>query len=178
MNQTVTLFPVDHSSSSKPLHTLSVYVNNKPGVLMRVCQVFSRRGYNIESLVVSHGRKNNLSRMTINVDGESDKLTQIIQQINKLVDVVRCVEHDEHSVLSQELTLVKIKSSPESFLDISHAVMHVDGKIFDKTDDCVIASLTATPSIIDWALKVLSKFEITEIIRTGQVVMVRNDGDT
>lgn len=165
----------DAIHSSLAQHTLSVYVNNKPGVLMRICQVFSRRGYNIESLVVSHGRHGHLSRMTIGVDGKKEKLKQIIQQINKLIDVIHCTEYNEHDVVSKELALIKIKATPEMFIGLSDVVRHAEGNIIDKTDTYVIASFSGNSDRVDWALRLLSKFEIIETIRTGRVVMVRSD---
>ena len=78
---------------SGPSHTLSVLVSNEPGVLMRICQVFSRRAFNIDSLVVSEGRNANFSRMTIGISGDPQGLSQIIMQVNKLIDVIHCFEH-------------------------------------------------------------------------------------
>ena len=75
------------------IHTLSIFVNNKAGVLMRICQVFARRGYNIESLVVSQGRDPHFSRMTIGLKGAPEGLEQIIKQVSKLIDVIHCYEH-------------------------------------------------------------------------------------
>lgn len=159
-------------------HTLSVHVNNKPGVLMRICQVFSRRGYNIESLVVSHGRHNSLSRMTIGVEGEKEKLGQIIQQMNKLIDVIHCTEHDDATTLNKELALVKIKINQQNFVDVSNVVVRVDGKIVDKQDNYIIASIVGDSSNVDWSVKMLSQFEVTETIRTGKIVMAKSDTDT
>ena len=73
-----------------PPHTLSILVNNQPGVLMRICQVFSRRGFNIDSLVVSEGRNPSFSRMTIGISGDPNGLHQIIMHVNKLIDVIHC----------------------------------------------------------------------------------------
>ena len=85
------------------LHTLSVYVNNKAGVLMRICQVFARRGFNIESLVVSQGRDSRFSRMTIGITGNPQGLDQIIKQVNKLIDVIHCSEHTAEDSVVKEL---------------------------------------------------------------------------
>ena len=81
--------------SRGPTHTLSVLVSNEPGVLMRICQVFSRRGFNIDSLVVSEGRNANFSRMTIGISGDPQGLSQIIMQVSKLIDIIHCSEHDD-----------------------------------------------------------------------------------
>ncbi|MEM9283699.1 MAG: acetolactate synthase small subunit, partial [Verrucomicrobiota bacterium] len=88
-------------------HTLSVLVNNEPGVLMRICQVFSRRGFNIDSLVVSEGRRAEFSRMTIGISGDPGGLEQIIKQVNKLIDVIHCYEHTAENAVVKEMLLVK-----------------------------------------------------------------------
>ena len=81
------------------IHTLSVYVNNQPGVLGRICAVFSRRGFNIESLVVSQTRDPRFSRMTIGISGQPEGLHQIIMQVNKLIDVIHCTEHTDRDAV-------------------------------------------------------------------------------
>ncbi len=95
--------PEETTRNTVPVHTLSVFVNNKAGVLMRICQVFARRGYNIDSLVVSRGRDKHFSRMTIGVSGDSSGLEQIILQVTKLVDVIHCVEHTRSDSVNKEL---------------------------------------------------------------------------
>ena len=95
-----------------PTHTLSILVNNQPGVLMRICQVFSRRGFNIDSLVVSEGRNANFSRMTIGVSGDPEGLSQIIMQVGKLIDVIHCFEHTSDNSVTKEMILIKIQCSP------------------------------------------------------------------
>ena len=95
------------TSSTEVIHTLSIFVNNKAGVLMRICQVFARRGYNIESLVVSQGRDANFSRMTIGLKGAPEGLEQIIKQVNKLIDVIHCYEHTAADAVVKEMLLIK-----------------------------------------------------------------------
>ena len=87
-------------------HTLSVFVSNKPGVLGRICAVFSRRGYNIDSLVVSQGADTRFSRMTIGISGDPQGLQQIILQVNKLIDVIHCHEHSDRDSVVKEMILV------------------------------------------------------------------------
>ncbi|NNL84842.1 MAG: acetolactate synthase small subunit, partial [Myxococcales bacterium] len=91
-------------------HTLSVFVNNKPGVLVRVALVFSRRGYNIESLVVSPAARGEFSRMTIVCTGDRETLEQIIKQLSKLIDVVHAVDHTGDDAVETEIALIKIES--------------------------------------------------------------------
>src|SRR6478736_7385258 len=97
--------------SRGPTHTLSVLVSNEPGVLMRICQVFSRRGFNIDSLVVSEGRNTNFSRMTIGISGDPQGLSQIIMQVGKLIDVIHCSEHNDQDAVVKEMIMVKFLAS-------------------------------------------------------------------
>ena len=94
---------------NKEIHTVSVYVSNQPGALARIAQVFSRRGYNIESLVVSPAFDGNFSRMTISCSGELEGLDQIIKQVDKLVDVLRCIDHTSDNSVVKEMGLIKIE---------------------------------------------------------------------
>ncbi len=116
--------PPEAEANTTPVHTLSVFVNNKAGVLMRICQVFARRGYNIDSLVVSRGRDKYFSRMTIGISGDPAGLEQIILQVSKLIDVIHCVEHTSSDSVNKELLLVKFlvekKDRTEALQIIDH----------------------------------------------------------
>ena len=102
--------PAQARALRRDLHTLSLYVNNKPGVLVRVALVFARRGYNIESLVVSPSVSGDFSRMTITCSGDPDTLEQIIKQLAKLIDVVHAVDHTGDHAYETEIALVKVRS--------------------------------------------------------------------
>ena len=102
------LVPTPAAAPRPPLHTISLFVNNKPGVLVRVCLVFSRRGFNIESLVVSAGAEGRFSRMTIVCSGNAEDLDQIIKQLAKLVDVVHAIDHTGDESYETEIALVKL----------------------------------------------------------------------
>ena len=99
-------------------HTVSIFVANKPGVLVRVAQVFSKRGYNIDSLVVSPGKDSSFSRMTVTAVGNPGTLSQIIMQLKKLVDVQHATEHQGQKVIEKELALVKVNTTNETRRDI------------------------------------------------------------
>ena len=99
-------------------HTLSVFVNNTPGVLMRITQVFARRGFNIDSLVVSEGRDDRFSRMTIGITGSSNGLEQIIKQLNKLIDVIRIGDHTTDDLVTREIALFKIRAGVDNRMEI------------------------------------------------------------
>jgi acetolactate synthase I/III small subunit len=160
------------------IHTLSVYVNNKPGVLGRICQVFSRRGFNIESLVVSQTRDPRFSRMTIGISGHPEGLDQIILQVNKLIDVIHCQEHSDKDSVVKEMVLIKISAAPNDRTEILQIVDHYGGKTVDLQDDSLICMITGNTDKLDAAVRLLSKFDIIETVRTGKVVMARGEAQT
>jgi len=154
-------------------HTVSVLVSNKPGVLGRICAVFSRRGYNIDSLVVSQGRDPRFSRMTIGISGAPGGLAQIILQMNKLVDVLHCHEHDDRDAVVREMVLIKVQTLAENRTEVLQIIEHYSGKTVDLQEDSLIAMIQGNSDKVDAALRMLSKFEIIETVRTGKVVMAR-----
>lgn len=160
-------------------HTLSVFVNNTPGVLMRITQVFARRGFNIDSLVVSEGRDDRFSRMTIGITGSSNGLEQIIKQVSKLIDVIHCIQHDADDSIVKELLLVKmVISDTESRTAALQIIDHFNGKTVDLTPTSMIAMLSGETSKLDAATNMFSDFEIIETVRTGKVVMARGASTT
>jgi acetolactate synthase-1/3 small subunit len=158
-----------------PVHTLSVFVNNKAGVLMRICQVFTRRGYNIDSLVVSHGRDEHFSRMTIGISGDPAGLEQIILQVTKLIDVIHCIEHTSSDSVTKELLLVKFIVAKKDRTEALQIIDHYGGKTIDLTPTSMIAMLNGDTTKIDAALTMFSQFEVIETVRTGKVVMARGE---
>ena len=160
-------------------HTLSVFVNNSPGVLMRITQVFARRGFNIDSLVVSEGRDDRFSRMTIGITGSSNGLEQIIKQVSKLIDVIHCVRHNADDSIVRELLLVKLViTDTESRTAALQIIGHFSGKTVDLTPTSMIAMLSGETSKLDAATRMFSDFEIIETVRTGKVVMARGASTT
>lgn len=152
-------------------HSLSVFVCNKPGVLMRICQVFSRRAYNIDSLVVSHSQDRAFSKMTISINGDPNGLDQIIKQVSKLIDVIECIEYSTDHSVTKELALIKIALKSDEFIEISRITDHFEGKTISLTNESVITMIHGDSERIDWAIQTLSKFELIEIIRSGKIVM-------
>lgn len=159
-------------------HTLSVYVTNKPGVLARISQTFARRGYNIESLVVSPGRDEQFSRMTIGVSGDPDMLEQIIKQLMKLIDVVHCIDHTFDNSVVQELGLIKMLCSPQERSEVLQIAEHFGCKTADLTKNSLILTITGSSQKIDALMEMLSVFEVIEMVRTGKVVMARGGSTT
>jgi len=163
---------------SGPVHTLSTLVNNQPGVLMRICQVFSRRGFNIDSLVVSEGRNPNFSRMTIGISGDPGGLHQIIMQVNKLIDVIHCYEHTSANSVTKEMVLIKIRCSPDERSQALQITEHFGGKTVDLTPTSTIVMINGDSPKIDAAVTMFSQFSIIETVRTGKVVMARGEQPT
>ena len=161
-----------------PMHTLSVLVSNQPGVLMRICQVFSRRGFNIDSLVVSEGRNANFSRMTIGISGDPQGLSQIIMQVSKLIDVIHCFEHTSENSVTKEMILIKLRCSPEERSMALQINEHFNGKTVDLTPTSMIVMLNGDSPKIDAAVTMFSQFNIIETVRTGKVVMARGEQPT
>lgn len=159
--------------NNKPIHTLSVYVTNKPGVLARVAQTFSRRGYNIESLVVSTAIDGNFSRMTIGVSGDADGLDQIIRQVSKLIDVLHCTDHTYDDVVVKEMGLVKISVSAEERSEALQIAEHFGCKTVDLTETSMILQAVGDPAKIDALVEMIEKFKIIELVRTGKVLLAR-----
>ncbi len=159
-------------------HTLSILVNNQPGVLMRICQVFSRRGFNIDSLVVSEGRNANFSRMTIGVSGDPEGLSQIIMQVGKLIDVIHCFEHTSDNSVTKEMVLIKIQCSPSERSMALQIAEHFNGKTVDLTPTSMIVMINGDSPKIDAAITMFSQFNIIETVRTGKVVMARGEQPT
>lgn len=165
------------NNHTESIHTLSVYVANKPGVLARVAQVFARRGYNIDSLVVSPSMDGRYSRMTIAAKGSLDGLDQIIQQVSKLVDVIHCTDHAFDSAVVNELALIKVAVSTNERTEALQVCEHFDAKTVDLTETSMIVMVTGGSEKVDACTGMLQKFNVVELVRTGKVVMARG-GDT
>ena len=160
-------------------HTLSIFVNNKAGVLMRICQVFARRGYNIESLVVSQVRDPHFSRMTIGLKGAPEGLEQIVKQVTKLIDVMHCYEHTTADAVVKEMLLIKfLVIDAQQRTDALQIIEHFNGKTVDLTPSSMTAMLTGDSPKVDAAVGMLSQFDIIETVRTGKVVMARGEQPT
>jgi len=160
-------------------HTLSMYVNNQPGVLMRICQIFARRAYNIDSLVVSQGRNPQFSRLTLGISGDPAGLPQIILQCDKLVDVIHCYEHTADDSVTREMGLVKVSvSGGEKRTEVLQIVEHFGGKTVDLSENSMIIRVEGASDKVDAAIRLLGNYDIIETVRTGKVVMARGEQAT
>jgi len=162
-------------NSNKAMHTLSVYVANKPGVLARIAQVFARRGFNIESLVVSPAVDGNFSRMTVSCSGDPEGLEQIIKQVSKLIDVLHCIDHTYDESVTKEMGLIKIAVDSEGRSEALHIAEHYGCKTVDLTPESMILQVVGNPDKIDALEEMIAKFKIIELVRTGKVVMSRGN---
>jgi acetolactate synthase-1/3 small subunit len=160
------------------IHTLSVYVANKPGVLARIAQVFARRGFNIESLVVSPAMDGKFSRMTIGLSGNPDMLDQIIKQVSKLIDVLTCKDHSDDEAVIRELALVKIRCGVERRSEALQVVEHFSCKTVDLTEKSMIIMATGDSEKVDAFINMIKMFDVVELVRTGKVLMVRGEEPT
>jgi acetolactate synthase I/III small subunit len=167
------LIPQATTSAKSPMHTISLFVNNKPGVLVRVALVFSRRGFNIESLVVSAGAEGRFSRMTIVCSGNADDLGQIIKQLAKLVDVVHALDHTGDESYETEIALVKIFSAIDSRTHLLQIAEHFKAKVVDYGNDSLILQVHGPSEKLDAFIDLLRPFKLAELVRSGKLLMAR-----
>ena len=160
------------------VHTISLYVSNKPGVLVRVALVFSRRGYNIESLVVSNAKEEGYARMTITCSGDEDVFEQIIKQLAKLVDVVRAEDHTDEDMVETEVALVKLAVPMESRTTVLQIAEHYRAKVVDYNADTVMLRVYGESRKLDNMMSLLSGFDLREVVRSGKIVMSRGSLQT
>jgi acetolactate synthase-1/3 small subunit len=154
-------------------HTLSVLVENKPGVLARVASLFSRRGFNIDSLAVGPTEHPEISRMTIVVNVEELPLEQVTKQLNKLVNVIKIVELDPEQSVQRELMLVKVKADLATRSHVLETVNLFRAKVVDVAPDAVTIEATGTADKLDALIRVLDPFGIKELVQSGMVAVGR-----
>jgi acetolactate synthase-1/3 small subunit len=161
------------SAGVQPEHVISLYVNNKPGVLVRVAIVFARRGYNIDSLVVSPGATNEFSRMTIACSGDPETLEQIISQLAKLVDVVHAIDHTGDQAYQTEIALVKLKCGLDERTQILQIAEHFNAKVVDYGTESLMLRVYGASEKLDTFIELLRPFGLEELVRSGKVLMAR-----
>lgn len=154
-------------------HTLSVLVENKPGVLARVSGLFSRRGFNIDSLAVGPTEHADISRMTIVVSLGDLPLEQVTKQLNKLVNVIKIVELDPAISVQRELLLVKVRADAQSRGAVLETIQLFRAKVVDVAPDAVTIETTGHPDKLSALLRVLEPFGIRELVQSGMVAVGR-----
>ncbi len=154
-------------------HTLSVLVENKPGVLARIAGLFSRRGYNIDSLAVGPTEHPEISRMTVVVDLEDSPLEQVTKQLNKLIEVLKVVELDPVASVQRELLLVKVRADLAGRSHVLETAQLFRAKVVDVSPDAVVIEATGNSEKLDALLRVLEPFGIKELVQSGMVAVGR-----
>jgi acetolactate synthase-1/3 small subunit len=154
-------------------HTLSVLVENKPGVLARIAALFSRRGFNIHSLAVGPTEHPAVSRMTLVVDAEDKPLEQVTKQLNKLINVIKIVELDPVQSVQRELLLLKVKADQDTRSHVLETVQLFRAKVVDVASDAVTIEATGSAEKLDALLRMLEPFGIRELVQSGVVAVGR-----
>lgn len=154
-------------------YTIAIIVENKPRVLMRIANLFSRRGFNIDSLVVGATDNVDYSRMTISVDGDEIVLEQVTKQLNKLINVIRVSRLDPEVSVERELAIIKVNAKTESRNEIMQIVSVFRAKIIDVSPNSIIVEVTGSENKVEAMVRLLRQFGIKEMARTGKVSMAR-----
>jgi len=154
-------------------HAISVFVNNKPGVLVRVALVFARRGFNIESLVVSPGVEDRFSRMTITCSGRKDDLLQVVKQVAKLVDVVHAIDHTADASYQVEIALLKLHCPLDQRTQVLQIAEHYKARVVDFGQDSLILQAHGSSEKLDALTELLRPFSLVELVRSGKLLMAR-----
>jgi acetolactate synthase-1/3 small subunit len=152
--------------------TLAVLVNNEPGVLSRVAGLFTRRGYNIHSLAVGPTEDNSISRITIVVEEDEQRLEQVTKQLHKLIDVLKITDLTYEERVERELALIKVKGDKRS--EILQIVDIFRAKIVDVSPKEVMVEVTGDMEKVDAFIQMLDSYGITEIVRTGKIALARS----
>lgn len=158
-------------------YVLSVLVRNSSGVLTRVSGLFSRRGFNIDSLTVGRTENSEISRMTIALNGGLEELEQFTKQLNKLEDVLRVLSLKPENSVYRELVLIKVKADAEQRASINEIVNIFRSKIVDISPETLTIELTGDESKINAHIKLLEEYEIKELVRTGVCALERGAND-
>jgi len=154
-------------------HTITVLVENKPGVLARVSGLFARRGFNIESLAVSITDDPTMSRMTIVVNGDNTVLEQITKQLNKLIDVIKVFDYTGEALVERELAMIKVNAEAKNRAELMQIVDIFRGKIIDISDKSFTIEVTGSVDKVTAIENLLAPYGILEMVRTGKIAMVR-----
>ena len=155
-------------------HTLSVMVENKPGVLARIAGLFSRRGFNIDSLAVGVTEDPDVSRMTITVNAAEHPIEQVTKQLHKLINVIKITDLDPDNTVARELALIKVKSDARSRGEVMQIAEIFRAKVLDVSRKTMTIEITGTAEKIE-ALELLLRPNVTEIVRTGRIAIERGE---
>ena len=155
-------------------HTISVLVNDQPGVLARVANLFGRRGFNIDSITVGAAEEKGLSRMVIVTTGDEKTLEQVMKQLHKLIDVIKVQHLSAGAMVAREIVLIKVDASPATRMEITGIVEPFRAAIVDVGPQSVIVQATGDSEKIDALTELLRPYGIRELTRTGLTAMARS----
>lgn len=155
------------------LHTLSVLVENRPGVLARIAGLFSRRGFNIESLAVGPTEVSDVSRMTIVLDAAAQPLEQVTKQLNKLIHVLKIVELEQGVAVERELQLIKVAAEGGTRGEIIEIADVFRAKVVDVDVDSITLEATGSPEKLAAMVRLLTPYGIRELVRSGLIAVGR-----
>jgi acetolactate synthase-1/3 small subunit len=159
-------------------HVLSVTVRDQPGVLVRIAGLFARRGFNIESLSVAQTETPGVSRTTFTVTGEDGTVEQVEKQLQKLIDVIKVINHSKTTFVDRELMLIKVAvRSPDDRVEIRQIAQDFRARIVDVHRDALVFELTGDEGKMDAFIEQMRLFGILELIRTGRVALTRSAAD-
>jgi acetolactate synthase-1/3 small subunit len=153
---------------------IAALVENKPGVLHSIANMFRRRGFNIESITVGHTEQKGLARMTITVNGDEKTLEQIVKQMNKLIDVVKVASLEPENIVTRELALIKVNvPDTKTRSDIINCVEVFRGRVVDVSSETLTIEITGTSDKIDAFLNLMKTYGVMELARTGITALSR-----
>jgi acetolactate synthase I/III small subunit len=159
-------------------HVMSVTVRDQPGVLVRIAGLFARRGFNIESLSVAQSELPGISRTTFVVTGDDETIEQVEKQLQKLIDVIKVVDHSSADYVDRELMLIKIAiTTPENRIEIRQIAQDFRARIVDVHSDALMFEVTGGGKKIDAFIEQMKQYGILELMRTGQVALTRSAFD-
>jgi acetolactate synthase I/III small subunit len=154
-------------------HTLAVLVENRPGVLVRVAGLFSRRGFNIESLTVGRTENHDVSRMTIQVDGDDRLIEQVTKQLHKLIDVIKISDISKEEYVDRDLVMIKVKTDPGQRVEILQTAGIFRARVVDLGRKTMTFECTGNEGKINAFEESMRPYGIKELVRTGKIAMLR-----
>jgi acetolactate synthase-1/3 small subunit len=158
---------------------MSVTVRDRPGVLVRIAGLFARRGFNIESLSVAQSEEPGVSRTTFVVTGEDSVLEQVQKQLQKLIDVIKVIDHSQSKFIDRELMLIKVAvRTPEDRVEIRQIAQDFRARIVDVARHALVFEVTGDEGKMNAFIEQMRDFGIVEVIRTGRVALPRSESDS
>jgi len=159
-------------------HTLSILVENKPGVLTRIAGLFARRGFNIDTLTVGPTDDEDISRVTLTLDGALHPIDQVTKQLHKLVNVIKIRDLEPDGTVARELALFKVAADGSQRAEVLQVVEIFRGNVVDVTRKSLIVEVTGTTEKVDAFEEMVRPFGMVEMMRTGEIAISRGRGET